>query len=172
MSHIKFKKDLTREELIKHVSYDKDTGVFIRLKASPTNKRLVGMFAGSITLHGYMQIGINGDYYLSHRLAWLYVTGSWPDGEIDHIDHCRTNNRFSNLRAVDCGENNKNISFYKKNKTGVMGVVYREKYNRYVARINNKGKEVYLGCFKSFDEACKARLDAEINLNYHVNHGK
>ena len=54
---------------------------------------------------GHIRICIMRVKYLAHRLAWLYVTGSWPSQDIDHIDGDPTNNRFANLREVTHQEN-------------------------------------------------------------------
>lgn len=49
----------------------------------------------------------------------------------------------------------------KNNKTGVNGVYWDKKLKKYRARINVKGKNISLGCFKTLEEAKKARKLAE-----------
>ena len=75
------------------LSYDKDTGDFIwKLFRGNTAKK--GSIAGSVDSRGYLQINISGRLYLAHRLAWLYEYGVVPNGEIDHINHNRIDNRI------------------------------------------------------------------------------
>lgn len=87
--------------------------------------------------------------------------------EIDHINHDRTDNRKRNLRIVTHADNQKNIpSTNKKNTSGRVGVSYRgnykgEKNNPWQARIRVKGKLIYGGNFKTFEEAVKRREELE-----------
>ena len=87
--------------------------------------------------------------------------------EIDHINHDRTDNRKRNLRIVTHADNQKNVpSTNKKNTSGRVGVSYRgnykgEKNNPWQARIRVKGKLIYGGNFKTFEEAVKRREELE-----------
>lgn len=45
--------------------------------------------------------------YLLHRLAYLYMTGNWPLGEIHHVNHNPSDNRWANLADVTPLENNR-----------------------------------------------------------------
>ena len=56
------------------------------------------MKAGEIGSDGYLHIEIDGQDCLAHNLAWLYMTGEWPPGEIEHIDGDKLNNAWANLR--------------------------------------------------------------------------
>ncbi|MDA6380520.1 HNH endonuclease signature motif containing protein [Escherichia coli] len=71
-------------------------------------------------------IMINGKAYPAHRLAWLIVYGTMPDGFIDHINRVRTDNRISNLRLVTHSENMQNRKIQKNNKSGYRGVSWDE----------------------------------------------
>ena len=86
--------------------YDPLTGVF-RWRVA-RGSRAAGDVAGGISGAGYRQIGIDGRYYQASRLAWLYTTGEWPDGEIDHKNGVHDDNRWDNLRDVTHTENNQN----------------------------------------------------------------
>lgn len=49
----------------------------------------------------------------AHRAAWAIHYGAWPNGEIDHINRVRADNRIENLRVVTHIENCRNTSQYK-----------------------------------------------------------
>jgi hypothetical protein len=109
--------------------------------------------------------------YLVHRLAFLYMTGRMPN-EVDHINGDRLDNRWVNLRDVDSYRNKRNMGLCKLNKSGTPGVWYYERYGKWEVRIAHEGKSVYLGRYFDFDEAVAVRRKAEIEFNYHENHGK
>jgi len=96
--------DLLRKEL----EYNPSTGEW-KWKISKQKVRL-GMRAGSAFYNGGLryQIFYRGKNYQAGPLAWFYVKGEWPKGDIDHIDHNPLNNRWSNLRDVTHAENLRN----------------------------------------------------------------
>jgi hypothetical protein len=68
----------------------------------------VGDKAGSLHKDGYLQIGIDGKYFMAHRLVWFVTYGKFPDGVIDHIDGDPANNQIHNLRDVTHKVNHQN----------------------------------------------------------------
>lgn len=48
---------------------------------------------------GYRYVDIDGESYRADKLAWLYMTGEWPD-ELVHVDGDKGNNVFANLRPA------------------------------------------------------------------------
>jgi len=58
-----------------------------------------------------MLIGLLGKRYYAHRLAWLYVYGVWPDGDTDHINRNKHDNRIANLRSCSRSENMLNVDY-------------------------------------------------------------
>lgn len=151
------------------VEYEPDTGIF--RWASPRSKIQVGAVAGFKRADGYIHIKINGRCYLGHVLAWVCIHGVMPSGEIDHINHNRSDNRIINLRDVTPSENAKNRKKYKNNSTGRAGVFLRKDSGKYTANINANGKLKHLGTFKTKVEAVIAREAAEKMYGYHENHG-
>lgn len=147
------------------VHYNKSTGEF-------TRKDIIGERVGFVDAQGYTIISLLGKDYKAHRLAWLYVTGEWPKDQIDHINHKRSYNVWSNLREVTNSDNHKNLSLRKDNKSGVCGVKPNANGTKFYARLDVKGRCVLDRLCSTFDEAVKARKEAEIEYGFHKNHGK
>lgn len=162
---------ITQKQLKEQLKYNFDTGRFTRLTTASGNAK-IGMMDDSIAATGYRRISILGKRYLSHRLVWLYITGSFPNGVIDHIDGDKLNNRIHNLRDVSRLENNKNKKMSKYNTTGHNGVSVDKKSGRYVSytTVNNRYK--FLGHSDTLDEAIEKRAKSNIELNFHKNHGR
>lgn len=156
--------------------YCPDTGEFSWLKNNNSNSIKIGDKVGFVkktrTGNIYMSTSIHQSEYLLHRLAWLYITGEFPKNNIDHINGCGTDNRFINLRDVDQSENNRNKKLFVTNSSGISGVVWVRRINKWFAGIHVNSKQKSLGYFDNiFDAAC-ARKIAESLHGYHVNHGK
>lgn len=110
---------------------------------------------------GYLMaaVKVDGKHYtvLVHRLIWMHVHGEWPNGEIDHINGVRDDNRLENLRVTDRRGNMQNQHGPKKNsRCSSVGVSYRPKTGQYVARIQTVGGRLYLGCFRNELDASNA----------------
>lgn len=158
---------LTSRRVNELMSYDETTGDFVWGLERP---RKAGTKAGCITSRGYVQICIDGKTYLAHRLAWLVCHDAWPDGEIDHINRIKHDNRLSNLRVVSREENEQNKTALSNNKLGVRGVYYCKRLQRYVTEIVAYGKKKYLGSYATLDEASEAYKMAAAVL--HINGAK
>jgi hypothetical protein len=153
-------KTLTVEQLKAFLHYDPETGVFTRLVDG--GKFKAGEVAGGIQNTGYVAISVYQSPCLAHRLAHLYMTGSWPMGSIDHINGNRSDNRWSNLRDVPHQVNIQNRQKAQKNSTtGVLGVSWYASRSKFTARI--KVGRVYknLGYFDSVEAASTAFLTAK-----------
>lgn len=151
----KISKPITYEELHKVLHYCPTTGKFTWAEyRGPSTK--VGAIAGNKSPSGYMDIKLGGASYRQHRLAWLYVTGSWPKGEIDHIDRDKTNNVFSNLRDVTASENVLNAPIRIDNTSGFKGV--SKVGEAWISQVYYNKQKYYLGSFKTAEEANKTRL--------------
>lgn len=81
--------------------------------------------------------------------------------EVDHINQDGLDNRKSNLRIVSRWQNATNIGIRSSNTSGVKGVYFHKKRNKWVARIHYEGKYKYLGTFGTIKEATKVRKEAE-----------
>lgn len=165
---------LTHSELKKRINYNPETGVFIWLprEAKNWNSRWAGKVAGSKSLDGYVAINLHNKLYKAHRLAWLYMTGKWPELMIDHINHDKMDNRFVNLREADFKVNGQNAALRSTNTSGHNGVCWHKNCNLWRVRIKVDNKHRHIGYFKNLEDAVKAREEANRLYNYHPNHGK
>ena len=143
--------NLTQERLRALLSYDAATGVF-RWLQRPSTRVKIGQVAGTVRKDGYRLIRIDGQYWLAQRLAWLYVRGEHPKGEIDHRDRDRGNNCILNLRDIPGKRQQQNMSLRKDSSTGFSGVDRRPS-GRYRAQIVVDGKAKSLGCYDTPEEA-------------------
>jgi len=73
--------------------------------------------------------------------------------QIDHIDQNKLNNQKSNLRVCTNAQNSMNRKVQANNKYGLKGVFFDKYTNKYRARINYKGKTIYLGRHKDIKDA-------------------
>ena len=80
----------------------------------------------------------------------------------DHIDKNEFNNLRSNIRECSHQQNDFNRGLYKNNKSGVTGVSWIEKSQRWIARIMVNGKNIHIGSFLNKEDAIVARLKAEL----------
>lgn len=148
------------------LSYDENTGVFMWLNNENVYIGVRGRVAGGVKGHGYIEVKILGKNYKCHRLAWLFVHGVFPNGEIDHIDSDKTNNRISNLRDISHALNVQNLTKPRKdNKSGYLGVSWNKKSSKWEAQIS-KNKIVHrLGCFDDPSQAHEVYLAAKRKMH-------
>ena len=157
---------LTQASLRRVLSYDADTGIFRRAASSGTAH--VGDIAGGIAPNGYWQISVLGMRCRAHQLAWLWVVGEWPAGEIDHINGVRSDNRWENLRLVTVGGNAQN-KCGKLGASGLRGVRFHKQNRNWVAAIKINRKAIHLGSFATPEEAHEAYLKAKAENHPHAN---
>jgi len=104
-----------------------------------------------------------------HRLAWLYMTGEWPENQIDHINHIGTDNRWVNLRDTD--ENPMNRGMQGNNTSGFTGVSWHKYGKKWQAEMQVGGEHIHIGYFTNKQQAIDARKSANIEYGFHENHG-
>ena len=146
------------------LNYDRETGIFTR-KVRTSNRVHVGEVAGCPNSEGHLTICLRGRNYYAHRLAWLYVYGEWPAGNLDHVNRDPSDNRISNLRICNQTQNNANTAPRKSNTSGFKGVSWSRKDRRWVAGIRVNGKKKFLGNFRTKEAAAEAYMGAAIDLH-------
>lgn len=157
------KRHLTAEQLRELFDYDSSTGLFCRRRATTNKvKSTIGIWQpGSLTKLGYNSLRVNGKAWQAHRLAWLYMHGALPDGQIDHINGVRNDNRIANLRLATVSENQLNLSAVNvKSASKLRGAHWNAKRGKYQAQFERLGKRFYLGLFDTAEQAHAAYVSA------------
>ena len=140
---------LTASRLREVLRYDPETGEFHSLPRQGWRRK-----CGSMS-KGYLRIKIDGHSYLAHRLAWLWMTGEWPDDEVDHRNRIKTDNRWSNYRPATRLVNCNNRSLSKNNSSGTNGVGWHKNSGKWRVRLRGKSH----GSFLTKEEAIACSED-------------
>lgn len=122
------------------------------------HKGNVGKPCGSLNKYtGYIEFHVNKSLRYGHRMAWIYIHGSIPDGfHIDHINGIRSDNRLINLRLATHSNNLRNCKTRADNTSGVKGVSFDNERDKWVAYVGKKR----LGRFDTLLDAAAARYSA------------
>jgi hypothetical protein len=160
--------EITQQNLRKAFNYDPDTGELTHRYTTRSGK--VGEDATKSHSGGYRSIRVGNKEMLAHRIIFMYMEGYFPE-QVDHINHNRKDNRWANLRDASHIENYKNHSLSKTNTSTINGVALHKPTGKYRAYINKNYKQIHLGLFSTIEEAEKARRKADIQHQYHENHG-
>lgn len=147
---------MTQDELKELVSYDPNTGIFLRLKKT-SNRINMSSASGWRDAYGYIELTLAGKRCKAHRMAWLYMTGKAPSKEIDHINRVKDDNRFCNLRDVGRLENELNKGIQSNNTSGFKGVSLQKQSGKWESYVCSHGKKKSLGLFETPELAANAR---------------
>jgi hypothetical protein len=148
---------LTQEKLKTVVTYDELTGKFYW--NCPSKFHAKGDLAGSIVKGKYprVKLWLIDRQYSAERVAFLYMTGKWPLGVADHINHDTLDNRFSNLRDVTNQQNQFNqVAPHKGSTNKYLGVSFFKRTGKYQARIAINKKQTHLGYYETPELAWEA----------------
>lgn len=146
----------SQESLKQRLDYNPETGVLTWAYSKP------GITKGKVVGHPnksgrFTQVMLDRKSYLAHRIIWKWMTGEDPPSLIDHINHDPHDNRWENLRLATHAENSQNKRGWGKHKKGVRKNTCGKTFG---AEIRVEGKNFYLGCFKTEDEAHQAYCEA------------
>jgi len=154
---------LSKEQILKHLEYDSESGVF---KRKGNSSRPRPRPTGSIRDDGYVRIVLLGKRYYAHRLAWVICHGEIDDEmQIDHIDCDPSNNCIANLRLASQSQNNHNQKLCKRNTSGTKGVIWSEREGKWkaICWLNNKPHNA--GTFSNIDDAISAQKSLRERLH-------
>ena len=154
---------LTRGRLKEVVKYTKSTGEF-RWADNFNSRARRGVECGKPKDNNYGVIKIEGVSYKTHRLAWLYIEGYFPEVDIDHKDRDKCNVKWKNLRLASRSCNLKNSNLRRNNKSGISGV--SKSHNKWKVSIGHENKSIYLGSYLNFNDAATVRYMAELKYGY------
>lgn len=146
---------ITEARLRELFSYDPESGLFTRRSSRGPNR--MGCIAGHCRKDGYVSIMVDGREYKAHRLAWLYTFGSFPVGELDHINRRRWDNRIANLRKATRSQN---CAHSKTRRNGLKGAAPVSGSKNWQAQMSVNGKHMHLGCYPTEQEAHAAYMNA------------
>jgi len=119
-------------------------------KHSSNRKIKAGSIAGGIDNKGRIRICIQGKSYQAHRLVYLWHHGFMPD-MLDHIDGNPLNNNITNLRAANFSTNGFNRKIGANNTSGIKGLCWSKKSQKWQASIKANSKTHYFGYYKYKD---------------------
>jgi hypothetical protein len=133
------------------MNYDPETGLFTWLVSRGAVR--AGDVAGCIHIQsGYIYITIDGKQHLAARLAYLFMTGRFPQPTVDHKNQNRADNRWVNLREADFQQQRINQGDRAKNASRAA-----------IEKVD--GKANHLDQFDEFEDACLANIYAELAMD-------
>lgn len=133
----------------KGYTYEPETGKIYGIRGKEIKGKLNGY---------YCIINKKFPILFHHHLAWYMTYGNLDFDELDHINRNKLDNRICNLRIsnrVQQTQNRNSKGYYKNSKA-----------NTWFSTIMFEGKKLYLGSFKTEEEARQAYLEAK--SKYHI----
>ena len=156
---------ITREEILKSVSYDPDTGIFTRVKKEAKsskdrtwNTRWCGQPAGHLdSVTGSLRMMINGKNHYGRRLAFIIMTGKTPPGRVVFRDGDVSNLAWSNLTTFKLMKEQLKDLDESPKECRHPGVVFNAHENRWRAVYCIGMATLMLGYYITEQEAIEAR---------------
>jgi HNH endonuclease len=132
------------DKLREKLSYNAKTGV-LRWRG--------GDIAGCLNSTGYRVIRMDKKLMYAHRIAWVLHYGIWPDGDLDHKNRDKSDNRIANLRMASRSRNVANAPARGSLPKGCYQLKGR---SRWYSQIVVDGKVKRLGTFPTQEAAAAA----------------
>jgi hypothetical protein len=100
------------------------------------------------------------------RLIYMHrlILNTPDDMEVDHINLNGLDNRRCNIRNCTRSQNVENTSVRRDNNSGKKGVGWKKSNQKWIARINQNGKHIHIGCYDNLDEAADAYYKKSVEL--------
>ena len=143
------------EAVFREFDYDPESGAFTR-RSNGASAYLVHKPSR------YYRCYFQGKIFQAHRLVFMWMTGRFPFGCIDHKDVDPTNNRWENLREATKSQNGANVLRGRHNTSGVKGVSRHSQNNNWVVHIGVRGRVMHVGSFSDLETARAAYADASL----------
>jgi hypothetical protein len=150
----------TIDRLREVFSYDPEAGI-LRWRKAVKGAR-AGAIAGNAAAinNRHLRVKLDRKRIFVHRVIWAMQTGAWPTMDIDHKNGNPEDNRWVNLRLCTPAQNIQNAKFRSNNTTGFKGIFWDKDKQVFVSKIMYERKSVYLGRFKTAQEAHAAYAEA------------
>jgi len=140
--------------------YDEHTGL-LQWKVRASNRISIGDYVKPSKKPGYVHVGVDGENRLAHHVVWVWNYGSMPDGDVDHINRVRSDNRLANLR---CSSRSENI--LNSERTSVLGRpgVIRTPGGKFAVGIHVNRIRTYVGTYPTLEQAAEAYENKHVEL--------
>ena len=116
---------------------------------------LAGCVYETSTRYRYKRVKVFGVRYLVNRVVFKMTHGADPSEFVDHRDLDSLNNDPNNLRDATVAQNSMNSRKF-------VGVSKIKDRDGWVVRMRVDKRKVYVGYYKCFGRALKARREAEV----------
>jgi hypothetical protein len=147
---------ITHAEVKAFFDYIPETGELL-YKIQFGKRRVVGARAGSVQKQGYRVVKFGKHTIVATHLIWFWMTGAWPEAEVDHKNLQRGDDRWENLREATRSQNCANRR--RVNSLGFRGVKkagFRQGKQRFMAVLMVNGVSKYLGHHFTLEQAARA----------------
>lgn len=147
-------------DAVRHaLDFDPAIGVFVWSNPQ-SNAVKAGEAAGVVAANGRRYINIGGEKHMAHRLAWFYIHGEWPSGDVKqpngNYDDCREVNLIQQTRQTTASNRRVNAA----SKSGYPGITWSEKRAKWQVHVTRDYKQFGLGYFSSLEDAVEVRRAA------------
>jgi len=140
-----------------------------RLWAKVEKTETCWIWRGAVDQKGYGMIWDEGARPRAHRVSWELVNGPIPEGlQVDHKCHNHACVNPSHLRPLTPKQNNEHrLGSPVNNTSGVRGVYWHKKAQKWMVSVGHNGRNIYAGLFPTVAEAEAAAIAKRNELHTH-----
>ena len=113
---------------------------------------------GCVKSNGYRAIQFQGKHYFVHQIVCRTFNGLPPENKpfVDHIDRCKSNNRYDNLHWASVKENNNNKDYVDQS----------------IERFGVRECDSKAAYMKAYYEACREEINARRRVRWAIKAAK